>query len=230
MEQLTKNDKLTSLEISEITGKPHYDVMKAIRKMEEAWLKVNGGNFSLVDYVDGKGEKRPCYQLTKTESLYIATKFNDEARAKLILRWEQLEKQALNPYANLNKLDALRLAVESEERNQLLEQQIKIQAPKVAYVDKVLDSKSVYVTNQIAKELGTSAISLNRMLNKAKVIYKQNDTWLLYAKYQSQNLTKTKTYTYTDSTGAQKTSMQLVWLEKGRQFIHELFNNNLKVA
>ena len=34
---------------------------------------------------------RPCYQLTKTECLYIATKFNDEARAKLVLRWEELE-------------------------------------------------------------------------------------------------------------------------------------------
>ena len=29
--------------------------------------------------------------LTKTECLYIATKFNDEARAKLVLRWQQLE-------------------------------------------------------------------------------------------------------------------------------------------
>jgi hypothetical protein len=26
----------------------------------------------------------PCYVLTKTECLYIATKFNDEARAKLM--------------------------------------------------------------------------------------------------------------------------------------------------
>ena len=38
-----------------------------------------------------KGELRPCYLLTKIECLYIATKFNDEARAKLVLRWQQLE-------------------------------------------------------------------------------------------------------------------------------------------
>jgi hypothetical protein len=30
--------------------------------------------------------------LTKTECLYIATKFNDETRAKLVLRWEELER------------------------------------------------------------------------------------------------------------------------------------------
>ena len=55
-------------------------------------MKVNGRNFALVEYKDAKGELRPCYQLTKTECLYIATKFNDEARAKLVLRWEELER------------------------------------------------------------------------------------------------------------------------------------------
>ena len=86
------NRHMTSLEIAEVTGKPHNDVLKAIRKMEPAWRKVNGGNFSLVEYRDKKGELRPCYSLTKTECLYIATKFNDEARAKLVLRWEELER------------------------------------------------------------------------------------------------------------------------------------------
>lgn len=46
--------------------------------MEPAWMKVNGRKFALVEYRDQKGELRPCYQLTKTECLYIATKFNDE--------------------------------------------------------------------------------------------------------------------------------------------------------
>ena len=53
---------------------------RAIRNMEPAWEKVNGGKFSLVEYRDKKGELRPCYSLTKTECLYIATKFNAEAR------------------------------------------------------------------------------------------------------------------------------------------------------
>ncbi len=78
--------------IAKVTGKQHNDVLKAIRKMEPAWAKVNQGNFSLVNYKDAKGELRPCYLLTKTECLYVATKFNDEARAKLVLRWEELER------------------------------------------------------------------------------------------------------------------------------------------
>jgi hypothetical protein len=46
--------------------------------MEPAWEKVNGRKFALVEYQDKKGELRPCYQLTKTECLYIATKFIGE--------------------------------------------------------------------------------------------------------------------------------------------------------
>ena len=84
---------MSSLEIAKLTGKPHNDVLKAIRAMEPAWEKVNGGKFSRVEYKDAKGEMRPCFELTKTECLYVATKFNDEARAILVMRWEELEQK-----------------------------------------------------------------------------------------------------------------------------------------
>lgn len=84
-------ERITSLEIAEMANKRHSDVMRSIRNMEKAWLQVNGRNFALVDYQDQKGEYRPCYSLTKKESLYIATKFDDVMRAKLINRWEELE-------------------------------------------------------------------------------------------------------------------------------------------
>ncbi len=46
----TEAERMTSLEISQVIGKPHNDVMKAIRKMEPAWEKVNGRNFALVAF------------------------------------------------------------------------------------------------------------------------------------------------------------------------------------
>ena len=46
------DQRMTSLEIAALTGKPHNDVMKAIRKMEPAWVKVvKGRNFSLGSYI-----------------------------------------------------------------------------------------------------------------------------------------------------------------------------------
>jgi phage regulator Rha-like protein len=92
---------MTSLQIAEVAGKPHYNVLKAIRSMEPAWEKVNGVKFYVVEYTDAKGEKRPMYELSKTECLYIAAKFNDEARAKLVLRWEQLETEKAKLTAQL---------------------------------------------------------------------------------------------------------------------------------
>ena len=59
--------QMTSIEIAEVTGKLHKDVMRAIRNMEPAWEKVNGRKFALVEYKDKKGEVRPCYQLSMLE-------------------------------------------------------------------------------------------------------------------------------------------------------------------
>ena len=90
----TNNEpRITSLEIAEITGKNHKDVMRAIRSMEPAWHKIAGRNFALGSYMDKNQQLRPCYDLSKTECLYVGSKFNDEARAKLVLRWYELEQQ-----------------------------------------------------------------------------------------------------------------------------------------
>ena len=62
---------MTSLEIAELTGKQHKHVMEAIRKMEPAWVNIAGSNFRLGSYKDLNGQLRPCYQLTKTECLYM---------------------------------------------------------------------------------------------------------------------------------------------------------------
>lgn len=88
---------MSSIEISEISGKSHNDVLKAIRKMETAWKKVTEGNFSLSEYSDKSGRKLPMFELTKRECLYVATKFNDEARARLIIRWDELEQYQAAP-------------------------------------------------------------------------------------------------------------------------------------
>lgn len=124
--------------------------------------------------------------------------------------------------------EALKLAAQQAERLELQKAELQRQAPKVAYYEKVLQSESTYNTNQIAKELGMSAITLNKKLQSLKVQYRQNGTWLLYHKYQNRGYTKTKTHTYTDAYGATKTSMLTVWTEKGRVFIHQLLGKEVE--
>ena len=90
-------DTMTSLEVAEVCGKSHSYVLKAIRKMEPAWEKITQGKFDLSEYSDPTGRSLPCYILSKRETLFVATKFKDEERAKLILRWEQLETEKQTP-------------------------------------------------------------------------------------------------------------------------------------
>ena len=84
---------ITSREIAKLSSKDHNDVLKSIRKMEAAWVKVNGGNFTRVEYKDKKGEKRPEFIFSKSQALYIASKYNDEIRALIINRLNYLETQ-----------------------------------------------------------------------------------------------------------------------------------------
>lgn len=141
-------------------GKDHKNVLAAIRLMEGAWGKVTGLSFKLSEYTDPTGRKLPMYKLTKTECLYIATKFNDEARAKLVIRWEELERA--NSMGNFNVpksfRDALLLAAEQQEvienqQKQIEEKNAKIEAdkPKVLFSEAVEASKKSILIRELAK-------------------------------------------------------------------------------
>lgn len=110
-----------------------------------------------------------------------------------------------------------------EQQNLYLANEIKEQAPKVQYVDTVLQSVNTYSANLIAKEMGMSAETLNRRLKEKGVLYKQGGVWVLTAKYQGKGYTKTRTHAYTRSDGSQGTSMLTVWTETGRAFLHSIF-------
>lgn len=160
--ELVRQETMTSLQIAEVTGKPHNDVLKAIRAMEPAWVKVNEGNFSLVKYKDAKGEMRPCYQLNKTECLYIATKFNDEARAKLVIRWEELERQNAQPSIPQNFAEALRLAATQQEQLEAQRAELEAAAPKVAFANAMLASKNSCLVGELAKIISQNGYTIGQ--------------------------------------------------------------------
>lgn len=114
-QQISIAGKMTSLAIAEITGKKHYNVMKAIRSMEDAWVKLGQVKFYLSSYINKQNRAMPMYELSKTECLYIATKFNDEARAKLVIRWEELESERKKP---MDTLDMVQASIDAIRENQ----------------------------------------------------------------------------------------------------------------
>ena len=233
---IIKKETMTSLEIAEVTGRNHKDVMRSIREMEDAWAKVNGRNFALVEYKDAKGEMRPCYSLNKTECLYIATKFNDEARAKLVLRWEELETKERNQYQVPQSFaEALMLAAKQQE--QIEEQQSQLEAsykeivelngaiaemePKVTYVDMILASKETVTTTQIAQDYGQSAKAFNVLLRNFGVQHKVGGQWVLYAKHLPFGYVQSDTFPIVHKNGTNGTVMHTKWTQKGRLFLYE---------
>ena len=88
--------------------------MEAIRKMEPAWEKVCKSNFRLTSRTiiqpNGGTREDPCYMLTKTECLYIATKRD------FILTLMRQQLAAADPNADPNDIE-LELAHQLTERN-----------------------------------------------------------------------------------------------------------------
>lgn len=92
---------MTSVEIAEVTGRNHKDVMRSIREMENAWVKVNGRKFALVEYKDAKGELRtpdyvPSHGILKSASELLKAHnagISAQAFNKLAIKEGFLEKK-----------------------------------------------------------------------------------------------------------------------------------------
>ena len=97
--------------------------------------------------------------------------------------------------------------------------------PKADYADQVLDSVSCLTTTQVAKGMGMTAMELNRILCEKGIQYGQSGQYLLYASYARQGLAQNRTRTFLDLFGTVHTTSQLVWTEKGKEFIHQLLFN-----
>lgn len=117
-----------------------------------------------------------------------------------------------------------RLQLTTEEQ----EGQLKSQAPKVDYYEKVLDSKGMQTTNMVAACFGISAKKLNELLCKWGVQYKQSGTYFLFAKYRERGYTQYRPFTYSDSNGETRTKQHMFWTEKGKEFIVDLYNAHIR--
>ena len=199
---------MTSLEIAELTGKQHKNLMQAIRNMEPAWVKVNGRKFALVEYQDKKGELRPCYQLTKTECLYIATKFNDEARAKLVLRWQQLE------------------LAEQKRRQQLC-----LPEPKeiLRLADNIIgeglrmlneEAEDTLTATQVAKTFNMNTLDFNAVLRDMGIQYRRHGRWNLSDDLQGRGYTAERTHVSYSLKGEKKVKVYMTWTMAGLRFLN----------
>ena len=234
---------MSSLEIAKLTGKPHNDVMKAIRAMEPSWEKVSQGKFSLssrkVEQPNGGIREYPCYELTKTECLYVATKFNDEARAKLVLRWEELEQKQRASMLQLPDFTdpaeaAMAWAKEYKEKKVLAIENKKLEEENIQlaaenqelkhdknYLDLIMRSKALLTVSQIAQDYGMSGKALNKQLAQMGIQYSINGQWILYAKYKDCGYVSSRSIDITRADGRPDVVLHTEWTQAGRKFLYE---------
>jgi len=221
------NDVMKSLGLTHIT-----ELRKRLQEKGCSSIAVltNGGNQQMI-FIDEPNLYRCIFQSRKTEAEqfqnwvfeevlpsirtnggYIATTQEDTPEL-IMARALQVAQATIDRHKQ--QLE------QANERIALQDTQLKQQAPKVKYVDDVLQSVNTYTSTQMSKELGLrEAEQLHKILKDKGIMFKQSGQWLLTAKYSEKGYTKSRTYQFTRNDGSIGTSTTTVWTEKGRAFLH----------
>ena len=198
---------MTSLEIAELTGKQHFHVMEAIRKMEPAWKKVCKSNFRLTSRTivqpNGGTREVPCYSLTKTECLYIATKFNDEARAKLVLRWEELEMAEVRCLPEPQKILALADEIIGDGLRMINE-----------------SAEDTLTATQVAKTFNMTVYDFNAVLRDMGIQYRRNGRWNISEELEERDFVRFRTHVSYSLKGVKKIRTYMTWTLNGLRYLN----------
>lgn len=200
----------------------------------EANFVTESGLFSLI-LGSRKAEAKAFKKWVTSEVLPSIRKhgayLTDMKLAEMIMEPENMIKLFQTLKAEKEKRIELQQTIQRNETTiQLQQNVIKFQQPKVDYATKVLGSEGAHPVTIIAKELGMTAAVFNKKLQERGIIFKVRNTWVLSSKYQNMGYTKNGTYTYSSNGTENKTAIHMLWTEKGREFLHRIFNSTLKTA
>ena len=215
---------MTSLEIAELTGKQHFHVMEAIRKMEPAWKKVCKSNFRLTSRTivqpNGGTREVPCYQLTKTECLYIATKFNDEARARLVLRWEELERA----HSGQALCNPLRYSQQGQSPCALPSPQEIVQMADEIIGEGLRQlnagAEDTLTATQVAKTFNMTVFDFNCVLRDMGIQYRRHGRWNISDDLEDRDLVRYRTHVSYSLKGEKKVHTYMTWTISGLKYLN----------
>lgn len=181
------------------------------------------------------GGRKKDHEITLDMAKEIAMIQRSEKGKQIRQYFLELERKWNSPEAVMNRaLEYSRKQVQAllqtneklELENKMKDQQLNELKPKADYYDQILQSKSLVLISQIAKDYGYGAPTMNKKLHELGVQYKQGGQWLLYSKYQNKGYTHSRTINITRSDGRSDVRMQTEWTQKGRLFLYELLRKN----
>ena len=145
---------MSSLQIAEITGKDHKNVLADIRRvLEEA--EIEGANF-LAPYKMPSGQTASVYNLPRRECDLVISGYSVKYRLAIIDRWHELEAVVAEPEFKIPTTlhEALRLSADLAEEVAEKTAALTLAAPKVEFYDTCMESDSVCqmaIAAQVAK-------------------------------------------------------------------------------
>ena len=215
---------ITSLDIAKLTGKEHKNVLRDIRNMEPAWEKLHQLKFEQMqirENLPNNGYRlRTVYALTKLECLYIATKYDDVSRAKLVLRWEELEKEDVRRKKEEVSASPKLLTTERE----ILRKGDEIRRGQIEKENAPADG--CFTISEVAEMLKTSVKELNQFLVKQDIQFRRDGRYYLTPKYEGSGFAKERAFHYFSLEGEKKERFYLVWTPEGMEFIRHLYYLN----
>src|SRR5690625_3000854 len=147
MNQLITTDvKMTSLDIAEITGKEHKNVMRDIRsEIKELGEETSRLIFEQSTYQNVRGREYNCYKFGKEGAMQLTLKYDAKTRYLVIKKIEELESSANKPSYMID--DPIKRAeqwIAEQHEVKLIANENKKLKPKAIYHDLVLqrDRKS----------------------------------------------------------------------------------------
>lgn len=154
---------MSSREIAELTGKRHDHVLRDTENMLSELGQTSPQFWG--ELPDSYGRPQKVALLPKDLTITLVAGYNVVVRHAIVKRWQELEA-GQTPKIPQTLAQALRLAADQAE-------QLEIQAPKVAFFDRVAARETLMTATQVAQKVGKSAIALNKMLDDLDV-YSRN--------------------------------------------------------
>ena len=169
---------MSSVEIADLTGKLHKNVLADIRAML-ADLELSSADFS-AQYKDSTGRSLPCFQLDREMTDTLLTGYSAKMRLAVVRRWRELEAQASPPApADLSKLEILQMALESEKARVLLTLQVETQATKIEHLESLFKEGMSHV--QFCKGLnGVNVMQVGHFLERRNWLYNESKSGTRY--------------------------------------------------
>lgn len=163
MNIISSNQSLTmsSREIAELTGKRHDNVRRTIESLLDlSLISVTQSEEPTI----GGGKPTKIYQVNEEDSYIVVARLSPEFTAKIVKRWRELESKS-EPALPQTKREWIEFALEQEKK-------LELAAPKVAFVDNLVNRTALMNASQVAQKHKKSAIWLNKILTELNVYNK----------------------------------------------------------